>query len=306
MMDFMQIKYFILVAQYSSFSKAANDAYTTQSNVSKQIAHLEEELGVKLFERNTRQVQLTPQGAYFYKEINRLLNHLDDIVKNVKTMDVNRSGTLKVGLHGQLAMDIIAPGLFYLFQDRYPDIDLQIVSMGFKNLRANLLNETLDVILTFSFEQQNNKSISHFVVSRSTPRIYYLKELFEDRTPIFEDFKQMPLVSLDNEESKPAIAYIDEICKINQLEFKNHIRINSMETMKFYLESGLGVAILGCSYQIANSKKLGYIDIPKVPYLIGTDAIWVKNNMNPALELFVDVLKECICDKNTKDQSLST
>lgn len=294
-MDFTQIKYFILVAQYSSFSKAANDAYTTQSNISKQIANLEENLGVKLFERNTRQVQLTPQGSYFYKEISCLLNHLNEVIKNVKNIDVDRSGTLKVGLHGQLAMDIIAPGLFNLFQERYPDVDLQIVSMGFKNLRANLLNESLDLILTFSFEQQNNKSISHFIVSRSMPRIYYLKEQFGNQTPTFDDFKSMALISLDNEESKPAIAYIDELCQLNQLKFKNHVRINSMETMKFYLESGLGVAILGCSYQIANSTKLGFIEIPKVPYLIGTDAIWLKSNMNPTLELFIRVLNDCIC-----------
>jgi DNA-binding transcriptional LysR family regulator len=292
-MDLLQIKYFLLVAKYSSFSKAANVAFTSQSNVSKQVSQLEKDLDLKLFDRTTRHVLLTQQGQYFYEEMNPLLEKIDMVVEHLKSMEMKPVGTLLVGLHGQLAMDKIAPRLFYLFREQYPEVDLQIVSLGFKDLREGLLNEQLDIILTFSFEQQNNKSISHFIVSRSKPRIYFLEDLFETKTPAIQDFKDVSLISLDTDESKPAIAYMTEICETNHLEFKDHIRINTLETMKFYLESGLGVAILGCSYQITNNSKLNSVEIPKADALIGTDALWLKCNPNPVLPFFVGVLNQC-------------
>jgi DNA-binding transcriptional LysR family regulator len=67
-MDIRQLRYFITVAEYLNFTKAANQLYVAQSAISHQIADLEQQLGLKLFIRNKRSVQLTPAGAVFLKE----------------------------------------------------------------------------------------------------------------------------------------------------------------------------------------------------------------------------------------------
>jgi len=63
-----QIDFFLAVAKNLSFSKAAKELYTTQPTVSRQIQMLEKEWGILLFERNTKEVKLTPAGMYMQKE----------------------------------------------------------------------------------------------------------------------------------------------------------------------------------------------------------------------------------------------
>ena len=65
----LQIEYFIAVAKSLYFTDAARNLYVSQPSLSKQIALLEKEIGVQLFNRSTRGVRLTPAGAVLYKEL---------------------------------------------------------------------------------------------------------------------------------------------------------------------------------------------------------------------------------------------
>ena len=62
-MDFRQLRYFLAVGEETSFSRAAERCFISQSAISHQIAKLEQEVGAKLFERSTRSVKLTPAGV---------------------------------------------------------------------------------------------------------------------------------------------------------------------------------------------------------------------------------------------------
>ena len=66
-MDFKQIEAFVNVVRYKSFSKAADATFFTQPTISTHIRNLEKELGVKLLDRKSRVVEMTPQGSKFYK-----------------------------------------------------------------------------------------------------------------------------------------------------------------------------------------------------------------------------------------------
>ena len=67
-MNMNQLRYFIGVAEYQSFTKAAASYYITQTAITQQIRALENHLGVQLFDRNTRPVRLTPEGSVFLRE----------------------------------------------------------------------------------------------------------------------------------------------------------------------------------------------------------------------------------------------
>ncbi len=73
-MDFKQIEAFVNVVRYKSFSKAADATFFTQPTISTHIRNLEKELGVKLLERKSRVVEMTPQGAKFYKYAVDMIN----------------------------------------------------------------------------------------------------------------------------------------------------------------------------------------------------------------------------------------
>lgn len=73
-MDFKQIEAFVNVVRYKSFSKAADATFFTQPTISTHIRNLEKELGVKLLDRKSRTVEMTPQGAKFYKYAVEMIN----------------------------------------------------------------------------------------------------------------------------------------------------------------------------------------------------------------------------------------
>mgnify|MGYP003948576031 CR=1 FL=1 len=99
-MDLQSLKYFQFVAMYRNFSRAAEHFYIGQSALSRQIANLEKELGVQLFNRDTRNVNLTTAGRLLYDNCDLLLRH-HELVYGL--MD-----TAKSGYDGQLSIATVA------------------------------------------------------------------------------------------------------------------------------------------------------------------------------------------------------
>lgn len=83
-MNLTTLKYFISVASLGSITEAAQEAYVSQSAVSKTIKQLEEEIGVKLFDREGRTIKLNQQGKLFYSYVSDSLNLLDRGIKAVQ------------------------------------------------------------------------------------------------------------------------------------------------------------------------------------------------------------------------------
>src|SRR6187431_800384 len=82
--DIYELHLFHLVAEHHSFTKAAEIAGLTQSAVTRQMQGIEESLGVALFERTTRSVQLTPAGRMLQAESCRLLGNVDQILQRIR------------------------------------------------------------------------------------------------------------------------------------------------------------------------------------------------------------------------------
>jgi DNA-binding transcriptional LysR family regulator len=85
-MDIRQLEYFLGVASELHFSKAAEKLYVAQPALSRQIQQLENELDVVLFERDKRNVKLTPAGEYLQNEASRILSQLE-YVRSQNTID---------------------------------------------------------------------------------------------------------------------------------------------------------------------------------------------------------------------------
>lgn len=117
MIETKQLRYFIAVAESSSFSKAAKKLYITQPALSQQISKLEEELGVVLFDRNTRFIQLTAAGRDLYRRALHLLRELENMVQSVVATD-------SLGFTSQTMTVCLEDGIFSLaFGGAYDFLD---------------------------------------------------------------------------------------------------------------------------------------------------------------------------------------
>ncbi len=124
-------------ARHLSFTKAAAELYVTQAAVSQQIKQLEEHLGFKLFHRLTRQLVLTEEGRRLAEEVRTMLNHLSDVIHELKSEETG--GILTVSTIPSFAMKWLIPRLRD-FNQRYPEITLQL------NTSEQLVNFKTDKI----------------------------------------------------------------------------------------------------------------------------------------------------------------
>lgn len=100
-MELRQLKYFISAAKHLNFTKAAAECYIVQTSMTHQIAALEDELGVKLFERKSRNMELTEAGKIFLKEAQSLLAGAERAAELVRTTAEGYESILRLGVCGK-------------------------------------------------------------------------------------------------------------------------------------------------------------------------------------------------------------
>lgn len=128
-MDMKQLRYFTTVAQLQNFSRAADLLHISQSSLSKQIARLEAELGVLLFDRNGKKIHLNPAGMRFYDYSNMVLREIkntkDDIRYLVRSQDYRiRIGTASISdsfLQCMSEFSILHPETEFIINSRIED-----------------------------------------------------------------------------------------------------------------------------------------------------------------------------------------
>ncbi|HEF5874272.1 TPA: LysR family transcriptional regulator [Burkholderia cenocepacia] len=134
----------LAVAEYLSFYRAAQALGTTQSSVSARIKALETELGILLFERNTRGVRLTEAGRLFVERVSAGIEHLDHAVKSAGMAALGECGRLRMGVHGLIPHSFLA-NLIGRYRDDYPGIDIEITEGTAREAVMQLRADRLDV-----------------------------------------------------------------------------------------------------------------------------------------------------------------
>jgi len=142
--ELRHLRYFLAVAEDLHFRKAAERLYISQPGLSRQIKQLEEQIGCPLFERNNRNVALTPAGTYLKVEVAGLLRKLDGVVQHARLLHEGMEGRLNFGYVGSAMQDII-PELFLRFRAERPNIRYGLEALGNREQVARLLTHDIDI-----------------------------------------------------------------------------------------------------------------------------------------------------------------
>lgn len=156
-MDTRLLSYFIAVAEELNFTEASKRLYITQSALSHNIAELEKSLGVKLFERTTRSVRLTPAGLYFYENAREIDDRLQTLLKGMEKYQKGAHGEIRVGYLFWPYVDLIAE-LSELFRKRQPDLNIRFTQYDAGELHRALDKDLIDVALGTSIEFTDEKT----------------------------------------------------------------------------------------------------------------------------------------------------
>jgi len=145
-LEFHQLRYFCAVASTGSFTRAAEQQRIAQPTLSQQIRKLEEQLGVRLFERLGRTTRLTPYGEALLAEANAILHHISGAEAAIAAMQEGVRGAIRVGAIPTILPFYLAPRLAK-FRDRYPEIEIVLTEDMTRGLVERLQSGDLDIAL---------------------------------------------------------------------------------------------------------------------------------------------------------------
>ncbi|RED25168.1 LysR family cyn operon transcriptional activator [Flavobacterium cutihirudinis] len=147
-MELYQLEYFIKTAEVLHFTKAAELCFVTQSGLSQQIKKLEEELGMPLFVRIGKKVQLTEAGSVFLIHAKKVVENVENGKQAIEDLNEMIGGELRIGvtyIFGLLVLPVVN-----LFAKTYPHLKLVVEYGTTEPLEKKLLNNELDLVLVIS------------------------------------------------------------------------------------------------------------------------------------------------------------
>jgi DNA-binding transcriptional LysR family regulator len=229
------------VARHGSFTRAAQDLGMTQSAVSTSVRHLEAELGLPLFERDTRNVRPTEAGRDLAARVGGLLSDLDNALESARNTAARRRGRVRIAAV-PTAVTRLLPPCCAECRGRYPEIDLQIEEMAAEDVAAavldgradlGVLNEGRDLAPLATIPLGND--IFCLVCPQGHP-------LARKRAPRWRDLEGQDMVMLDARTGSRAL--IDAVLRDQGVSVRPVQEMSRPEAVAALVAAGMGIAVL--------------------------------------------------------------
>lgn len=289
--ELRHLHYFITVAEELNFGRAALRLHMAQPPLTRQIRQLEEEIGVKLFYRTTRRMELTEAGRVFLTEAQRILVQVQEGIHLAQLAERGQVGQLVVGFEGSSAYDIV-PLAVKAFRTRFPDVNLVVrelttgdqlealhkaqIGIGFVALP---LGNTTDLVVETVLQEPLVVALpaSHFLATHVEIEIASLQE---------EAFILCP-----RQYKCGLFDHVISVC--HQAGFSPALvqETNEIQSILGFVAAGLGVALLPASVKHLQRSDIVYRFLqPPVPKLALAIA-WRRDNTSPLLSGFIQVVR---------------
>lgn len=295
-MELQQLKYFVEVADRLHFGRAAEYLHASQQTVSYQIGQLESELGVQLFKRTTRKVELTLAGEALLEEVRHVFEHLQRGIDEAIRAERGQRGKLVIGYINIMLYSIL-PGAVRLYRERYPDVEVVMLEMDFHQLEKRLQQGEVDIGFSiylndkYSELNMNWLPFSTESIGVALPKDHHLSQR-----------KKLNLIDLANEmfvfpnRNDAPLLFDSYVFSCRQAGFSPHIvqMAASNQAVIGLVAAGIGIAfVLGCM-----SERFAY-DITFIPLEeplldIKLAICWPQSNQIEQVSQFTGIVESLI------------
>ncbi len=240
-MTLTQLQYTIAVAEEGNFTQAAEKCFVTQPTLSMQVQKLEDELGIKLFNRNTKPITLTTIGEKIIDQAKMILketNRMEDIVSTEKGFV---GGNFRLGIIPTV-MPTLLPMFLNTFIKKFPKVNLKIEELNTAAIIEELKNGKLDAGIAAT-PLDDVKIIEKPLYYE--PFVGYIPEphpLSKLKTLALSDLEKMDILVLED-----GHCFRDHVLKICQTPNFSHtfnLKSGSFETLIHLANDGLGMTLL--------------------------------------------------------------
>jgi DNA-binding transcriptional LysR family regulator len=237
-----QFRYFIGVAESSSVAAAARMLNIAQSAITKSILELEEDLGVKLFERSTKGMLLTADGHRFLASARRVLATVADATRLLHAQPQALTGSLSIGVTSLVAGYYLAE-LLTRFRRVCPDVTVQVIEEEPPFLEHLLVNGEVDVAIMISNALSERQALVSETLTRSPNRVW-----LPGNHPLSARDEVSLVDCAAHEQIVLAAERIEEIMRAVWARYGLKPRVllktSSLEAVRSLVGAGVGIAVL--------------------------------------------------------------
>lgn len=285
-MDLQQIKYFLALAEELHFWNTAEKINITQSALSRQIQSLESELKVQLFERNKRNVKLTPAGYFLKQKWEVELNKLEFIHQFALQIHLGESGKIRIAHPDSISGSKI-PEIIALISKALPKLKIELVQLSYQNQEEFLKNYKIDLAITRDLTNAREIRSEKFF-SDHLSLVVPEKHAYQTISDLSkESLAQQKFILPTNDEGSSYNDIIHQMFRSFDVIPDDYLHSEFGSTIIALVRKGLGVAILPDSYLSHESPGIRFIQLP-----FKTDLYlnWRIDDHNPVLSNVLQLL----------------
>lgn len=290
-MELRHLRYFVAVAEELHFARAAERLHMAQQPLSFQIKQLEEELGVTLFRRTTRRVELTDAGRALLAEVYVALDHLRLGVETARRAERGETGSLVIG-YVSIALYNLIPPAVRLLRERFPDVQVTLRELCSPDLEEQLLEGAFDVGLA--------------VRGMHVPELAYETVLYEQamvalpKKHQLAERAQIPLRALAwepfvmYEHTQRSLIYNQIIAMCREAGFSPNIvqEATSEQAVIGLVAAGVGVSLVSACLSRLRTDEVTYRPLIDPAASVEYAVVWKRENPSPFIKAFLDAARD--------------
>lgn len=256
-----QYRIFYEVARCGNISRAAKELYISQPAISKAIGKLEESLGTRLFLRNSRGVQLTPEGNVLFQHVAAAFDSLSRGEKELKRIHDFHIGQLKIGVSNTLCKYVLLPYL-KSFVEKYPHVNITIESQSTAHTLEMLEARKIDIGLVAEPRARRGLNFTPVMEIHDgfvcTPA--YMENLTLREGPAPDIFKTGNIMLLDR--SNMSRKHLDTYLSDRDIEVNQLLEVTDMALLIEFARIGLGIACVILDFVSDDLKNGTLMEVP--------------------------------------------
>jgi DNA-binding transcriptional LysR family regulator len=238
-----QVRGFCYVVQTGSMLKCAQKMGLTQGAITLLVQSLERDLGIKLFQRNGRDIKPTKEGEMFYHHAILSLQKMDSLFESFAQSNSEKKLS-SIGVGGNIIIFHILPKYIKKFEDLYPHVDFKIKNLTRPDAVKRVIDGELDVAIYSMMPDQIPSELDFIPIVKYSPILLTHKDhpLANKKDLVLSDIKPYKLLRLDPQ--FVTVPNFDAVASQHGLETTIEFEMANYEIIKKFVKADVGVAIV--------------------------------------------------------------
>jgi DNA-binding transcriptional LysR family regulator len=281
------MRYFLAVAEELHFRRAAAVLHLSQPSLSQQIHRMEEEIGIKLFKRSSRKVQLTAAGEAFLPRVRAILEGVDAAVHDTRRVDQGFAGLLTVSFVST-ALAGVLPAAMKELQEQAPGVDLKMEECEPKEQIASILRGNSDI--GFMHGALDDDQLETAVVQRDQLVAALPAKVMGEGPADLRNYRNHTAIMPSPFTAFGFHNHVQRAYRLAGVTPNKIIHTNLIIGGINLVAAGLGIALVPSSFQFIQVRGVTYRPLLTPPPPVELIAVWRRDATSELLHRFLEIL----------------